>query len=152
MPRVREDLQICSQTIPATCFTLHYGPYNTVPPLICGDKTKKSCQSGEQTWPQEPSTVLSQVTEGQVTFKPPFNTMSWIFKKMAVFAVQVASTEALVTIFQSLLLTYNVFPMCVCVCKCSPLYPVYAGGVQVTLVSACLRVFAVFRSVSWPCL
>lgn len=30
-------------------------PYNTVPPLISGDKTKKYFQSGEQTEPQKPN-------------------------------------------------------------------------------------------------
>lgn len=59
--------------IPATCLAHYYILYNTVPPLyLWRDKTKKSCQSGEQTEPQKPGTVLSQVTEGQVTFKQPF--------------------------------------------------------------------------------
>ncbi len=95
------------QTIPATHLAPYYVLYNTAPPLICGGKTKTSCQSAEQTEPQHLSAVLSQVTEGQVTLKQPFsdhalihtkwldtaNSELKLLEKMAVFAVEVATAE-----------------------------------------------------------
>lgn len=55
--------------------------YLTVLLLICGDKTKKSFLSTEQTELQKLGTVLSQVTEGQVTVTlqaPPSDHDKWL--------------------------------------------------------------------------
>lgn len=103
-----KKLHICSQTIPETRF-IRPTMFSTILFHLLSVEIKKSDQSGEQTEPQKPSTGLSQVTEGQATYKQPFSiytlwsctlqTMCWTFWKMAVFAVQVATTEGPASIF-----------------------------------------------------
>lgn len=67
----------------------------------------KQWKVGEQTEPRKPSTTLSQVSEGQVTFIQTtpsgphkwVNTADWRMRVKAVFAVEVASAQHAASIF-----------------------------------------------------
>ena len=147
--------------IPITTFS-----YNTVPPLICGYKTKKSFQSGEQTEQQEPNP--SVITGGwrwgfQTTSHVsalcklragPFRKWQCLLRKwLQLTALFPFASHKVVywyisdrTECRSLLLCSQ------CECECVKMGPSVSsvcceGNFG---LSVCPRVFAVFWSVSWP--